>query len=478
MTTVPRLRFAPSPTGYLHIGGARTALFNWLYARRHKGTFILRVEDTDRERSTPESLQAILDGLNWLDLDWDEGPGVGGQYGPYLQSERLPLYRELAEALIAQKRAYRCYCSKAELDERRQLFEKLGKPYKYEGTCRDLPVTRSEPDKPWVIRFRLPEGSGAVRFEDQVVGPIRKDFDDLYDEVICRQDYLPLYNFGATVDDHAMAITLVARGQEHINSTFPQILMHEALGYTAPQFAHFPLILGPDREKLSKRRHPEADVMQHRRNGILPQALLNFVVRLGWSHGNDEVISRQQMIEWFGFDHVGTTSGVWNPEKLLWLNHHYLKTAEPHELEGSFLWQLRERGVEAEPGARTQAIVKSQQERSHTLAEMAELSLYFFREPPLDEKARAKFLTAETRPALSAIRDRLASFAAFTAADVEPAFKETAEKLGVGLGKVAQPVRVALTGTTVSPPIQELVALLGKDAVLSRLDRAISAIPL
>jgi glutamyl-tRNA synthetase len=203
---------------------------------------------------------------------------------------------------------------------------------------------------------------------------------------------------------------------------------------------------------------------------------LNFVVRLGWSHGNDEVISRQQMIEWFGFDHVGTTSGVWNPEKLLWLNHHYVKAAQPHELEGGFLWQLRERGIEAEPGARTLAIIKSQQERSHTLAEMAELSLYFFREPPMDEKARAKFLTAETRPALSAIRDALASFTAFTAADVEPAFKQTAEKLGVGLGKVAQPVRVALTGSTVSPPIQELVTLLGKDVVLSRLDRAISAV--
>ena len=334
MTTVPRLRFAPSPTGYLHIGGARTALFNWLYARHHKGTFILRVEDTDRERSTPNRLKAILDGLNWLDIDWDEGPGVGGRYGPYLQSERLPLYREIAETLIAQKRAYRCYCSKAELDERRQLFEKLGKPYKYEGTCRDR---RDEPDKPWVIRFRLPEGTGSVRFEDLVVGPIRKELDDLYDEVICRQDYLPLYNFGATVDDHAMAITLVARGQEHINSTFPQVLMHDALGYAVPQFAHFPLILGPDREKLSKRLHPEADVMQHRKNGILPQALLNFVVRLGWSHGNDEVISRDQMIEWFGFDHVGTTSGVWNPEKLLWLNHQYLKIAQPHELEGGFL---------------------------------------------------------------------------------------------------------------------------------------------
>lgn len=475
MPNVPRLRFAPSPTGYLHIGGARTALFNWLYARRHKGQFILRIEDTDRERSTPESLQAILDGLRWLDIDWDEGPGVGGPHGPYSQSERLPLYREAAERLIREKRAYRCYCSRAELDERRQLFEKLGKPYKYEGTCRDR---ADAPDKPWVIRFRLPDvaGGGTVHFHDAVVGPIRKELDDLYDEVICRQDYVPLYNFGATIDDHAMGITLVGRGQEHINSTFPQILMYQALALTPPQFAHFPLILGPDREKLSKRLHPDADVMQHKQNGILPQALLNFIVRLGWSHGNDEVITRAQMIEWFGFDHVGTTSGVWNPEKLLWLNHHYMKSAQPHELEEPLLRQLAQRGLSAQPGPHLQAIIQAQQERSHTVAEMAELSLYFFRTPPMDEKAKAKFLNAEGKAALVAIREALGRLDQFEAVDIEPVFKQVAETLAIGLGKVAQPARVALTGSTVSPPIQQLVTLLGKDVALARLDNAIADI--
>ncbi len=468
----PRLRFAPSPTGYLHIGGARTALFNWLYARRFGGRFVLRMEDTDRERSTPESVRAILDGLRWLGLDWDEGPEVGGPHGPYFQSERTALYREFAEQLIRERKAYRCYCTKDELDERRRIFEKLGRPYKYEGICRDR---TDEPDRPFVVRLRLPD-QGAVRFDDLVCGAIRKEISDLYDEVLCRSDYVPLYDFGCVIDDHAMGITLVGRGQEHINSSFPQLVLYDYLGWAPPAFAHFPLILGPDREKLSKRLHPEADVMLHRRNGILPEALLNFVVRLGWSHGNDEVISRAQMIEWFDFDHVGTTSGVWNPEKLLWLNQQWLKQKSPAELEAPFLEQLREKGFSAEPGERLRGIARAQQERSHTLAEMADLSSYFFAEPEPDPKARAKFLTAETRPILQRIRDELAKLGSFDAAAVEPAFKAVAEALALGMGKVAQPVRVALTGGTVSPPIQDLVALLGRETALARLDRAIGSI--
>ncbi len=468
----PRLRFAPSPTGYLHIGGARTALFNWLYARRHHGTFLLRIEDTDRERSTAASVRAILDGLRWLGIDWDEGPEVGGDHGPYLQSERIALYRETAERLVREGHAYRCFCTKEELDARRAVFEKMGRPYKYEGTCRSRRPSQDEPDRPFVIRLKLPQG-GAVRFHDLVCGAIRKDVEDLYDEVLCRADYVPLYDFGCVVDDHAMEISLVGRGQEHINSTFPQLVLYEYLGYEPPRFAHFPLILGPDREKLSKRLHPEADVMLHRRNGILPEALLNFVVRLGWSHGNDEVISREEMIEWFDFDHVGTTSGVWNPEKLVWLNQHYLKAARPEDLEAPFIGQLRERGLSAEPGERLRGILRAQQERSHTLAEMAELSRYFFAEPAIDEKAAAKFLGEANRPALAAIREALAASSSFDASAIEAAFKKTAETLGLGLGKVAQPVRVALTGGTVSPPIHDLVALLGRDAALARLDRAL-----
>ncbi len=472
MESKPHLRFAPSPTGYLHIGGARTALFNWLYARRFGGSFVLRMEDTDRERSTPESVRAILDGLRWLGIDWDEGPEVGGPHGPYFQSERIPLYRETAERLVRDGHAYRCYCTKEELDERRKAFEKMGRPYKYEGTCRSR---KDEPDRPFVIRLRLPD-SGAVRFDDVVCGAIRKDVDDLYDEVLCRSDYVPLYDFGCVVDDHAMGITLVGRGQEHINSTFPQLVLYEYLGFAPPRFAHFPLILGPDREKLSKRLHPEADVMLHRKNGVLPDALLNFIVRLGWSHGNDEVISREQMIAWFDFDHVGTTSGVWNPEKLLWLNQQYLKAARPEELEGQFAEQLRARGWPVPDGGRLRGIIRAQQERSHTLAEMADLSAYFFAEPARDPKAAEKFLTAASRPALERIRDGLGKLAPFEPAAVEALFKATAEALGLGLGKVAQPVRVALTGGTVSPPIHDLVALLGKETALARLDRALAEI--
>jgi glutamyl-tRNA synthetase len=469
----PRLRFAPSPTGYLHIGGARTALFNWLYARRYAGSFVLRMEDTDRERSTPESARAILDGLRWLGIDWDEGPEVGGPYGPYFQSERVDFYREAAERLIREGKAYRCYCTKEELDERRRVYEKLGRPYRYEGTCR----TRAEqPDRPWVVRFRLPESSGAVRYEDRVLGSIRKDLEDLYDEVLCRGDYVPLYNFGAAVDDNAMSITVVARGQEHINSTFPQILIYEALGYEKPEFAHFPLILGPDREKLSKRLHPEADVMAHRRNGILPDALLNFVVRLGWSHGNEEIISRSQMTAWFDFDHVGSTSGVWNPEKLLWLNHHYIKAAKPQELAAPFLELLQTHGLAAESGERLLGVIRAQQERARTLVEMVELSRYFFSEPQMDEKAKEKFLNAGSREALAAIRAGLAQLGGFEPGDIEVLFKATADRLTLGLGKVAQPVRVALTGGTVSPPIQDLVSLLGREASLARLDRALGSI--
>jgi glutamyl-tRNA synthetase len=472
MDPTPRLRFAPSPTGYLHIGGARTALFNWLYARHFGGKLVLRMEDTDRERSTPESVKAILDGLRWLGLDWDEGPEVGGPHGPYFQSERVALYRETADKLIREGKAYRCYCTKEELDARRKVFEQMSRPYKYEGTCR---ARTDQPDKPWVVRLRLPD-SGAVRFDDLVCGAIRKEMEDLYDEVLCRGDYVPLYNFGCVIDDHAMAITLVGRGQEHINSTFPQLVLYDYLGLTPPKFAHFPLILGPDREKLSKRLHPEADVMLHKNNGVLPEALLNFIVRLGWSHGNDEVISREQMIAWFDFDHVGTTSGVWNPEKLLWLNQHYIKASPPDALEAGFLEQLRKRGWEAAPGARTLGIIKSQQERSHTLGEMAELSSYFFVDPVTDAKAAEKFLTAASKPALQRIRDDLAKLPTFDAAAIEPAFKAAAEALGLGMGKVAQPVRVALTGNTVSPPIHDLVALLGRETSLARLDRALATI--
>lgn len=464
MSTPQRLRFAPSPTGYLHIGGARTALFNWLYARRHHAVFILRIEDTDRERSTAASVQAILDGLRWLGIDWDEGP--------YFQTERLPVYREWSEKLISRGLAYRCYCTREILEERRAAFEREKRTYRYEGTCRNLPSYPA--DKPHVVRFKMPQGPGSLSFTDLVIGKISKEYSDLDDFVLLRGDGIPLYNFGAVVDDHTMGVTLVGRGQEHINSTFPQLAIYQALGWQLPQFAHFPLILGPDREKLSKRRHPEADVMLHARNGILPEALLNFIVRLGWSHGDDEVISREQMIEWFDFEHVGSTSGVWNPDKLLWLNQHYLKTLSPALIAQRLVPFLEQKGLSVAGFPRLEGVVIALRPRAKTLKEMADMAAYFLtRGVKLDPAAAAKHLTGDSLKLLQEVQARLVKLRNWEAAAIETTLKSVAEHAKVGLGKVAQPVRVAVTGSTVSPGIGETLELVGRDEALARIDAAL-----
>ncbi len=477
MASAPRVRFAPSPTGYLHIGGARTALFNYLYARRQGGAFILRIEDTDQERSTPESVKAILDGLEWLGIDWDEGPGKEGAHGPYFQTQRMDLYRKYTEQLIAEGKAYRCYCTREEIDARRSAVEKqTGKPgtYKYEGTCRnrtDVPEGRTS-----VVRFRMPDGEGRVTFDDKVLGPITKEYSDLDDWVMVRADGIPLYNFGCVIDDYTMGITLVGRGQEHVNSTFPQLMLYQALGWQPPDFAHFPLILGPDREKLSKRKHPEADVMLHKRNGILPEALLNFVVRLGWSHGNEEVISRQQMVEWFDFDHVGTTSGVWNPDKLMWLNQQWMKLLPAPVVAERLAPFLQARGVELPPGdPRLERVVLAFRERAKTLDEMAATALKYFQHGvEWEEKAATKHLTADSRPLLARVREEVAALPQWTAPTLDEVVKRVSEQAGVGMGKVAQPVRVATTGGTVSPGIGETLELLGREETLHRLDAALA----
>jgi len=477
MDSAPRVRFAPSPTGYLHIGGARTALFNYLYAKRHGGMFILRIEDTDQERSTPESVKAILDGLTWLGIDWDEGPGKEGSAAPYFQTQRLDLYKKYAEQLIAEGKAYRCYCTREEIDARRAAVEKAtGKPgtYKYEGTCRDL--KEAPPGRTAVIRFKMPSQDGEVTFDDKALGPITKAYSDLDDWVMLRADGIPLYNYGCVIDDHTMDITLVGRGQEHVNSTFPQLMLYQALGWKPPEFAHFPLILGPDREKLSKRKHPEADVMLHKRNGILPEALLNFVVRLGWSHGNDEVISREQMIEWFDFDHVGTTSGVWNPEKLQWLNQQWLKLLAPAVVAATLTDFLVAKGVQIKSGdPRLERVVLAFRERAKTQQEMADMALKYFQHGvTLEEKAAAKHLTAESRPLLTQVREQAATLPEWSAAALDEVVKKVSEQAAVGMGKVAQPVRVAVTGGTVSPGIGETLELLGREETLHRLDAALA----
>jgi glutamyl-tRNA synthetase len=461
MTSPERLRFAPSPTGYLHIGGARTALFNWLYARRHHAVFILRIEDTDRDRSTAESVQAILDGLRWLGIDWDEGP--------YFQTERLALYKDWSEKLISQGLAYRCYCTRELLEERRAAFEREKRTYRYEGTCRNLKDYPA--DKPHVVRFKMPQREGSLTFTDKVIGKISKEYSDLDDFVILRGDGLPLYNFGAVIDDHTMGITLVGRGQEHINSTFPQVAIYQALGWEVPEFAHFPLILGPDREKLSKRRHPEADVMLHARNGILPEALLNFIVRLGWSHGDDEIFWREQMIAWFDFEHVGSTSGVWNPDKLLWLNQHYLKTLSPAVVAQRLVPFLEAKGLSVAGFPRLEGVVVALRARAKTLQEMADMAAYFLTKGvAIDPNAAAKHLTPDSLKLLQEVRTRLASLPDWKAEHIEAVLKAVAEQAKVGLGKIAQPVRVAVTGGTISPGIGETLELVGRDETMSRLD--------
>ncbi len=474
MPSVPRVRFAPSPTGYLHIGGARTALFNYLYARRYGGVFVLRMEDTDLERSTPESVKAILDGLKWLDIPWEEGPEKGGPYAPYFQTQRLDTYRKYADQLISEGKAYRCYCSPDDLRARR---EAVGQGYKYEGTCRDLkapPAGKRAEDA--VIRFRMPSNDGEATYVDKVLGRITKPYSDLDDWVMLRADGIPLYNYGCVIDDHLMEITLVSRGQEHINSTFPQLMLYQALGWQPPEFAHLPLILGPDREKLSKRKHKEADVMVHQRNGILPEALNNFVIRLGWGHGNDEIFSREQMIEYFDFDGVGSTSGVWNPEKLLWLNQHYLKTLPSALIAERLVPFLAAKGLGVtKEDPRVERAVLAFRERAKTLEEMATSALpYFQRGVTLDEKAATKHLSAESKPLLQQVRDSVAALSPWTVEGLDAVVKSVSEKAGVGMGKVAQPVRVAVTGNTVSPGIGETLLLLGRDEALQRMDAALA----
>jgi glutamyl-tRNA synthetase len=465
----PRVRFAPSPTGYLHIGGARTALFNWLYARRNNGVFVLRIEDTDQERSTPESLKAILEGLKWIGLAWDEGPEVGGKFGPYFQTERLASYKRIADELIAQGKAYRCYCSREELDARRKAF---GEGYKYERTCRDR---KDQPDKPWVLRFAMPLADGAVSFTDEVLGKISKTHADLDDFVLMRGDGIPLYNFGCVVDDHEMAITLVGRGQEHVNSTFPQLMIYAALGWQPPQFAHFPLILGADKEKLSKRKHPEADLMFHAKNGILPEALVNFILRIGWGHGNDEVIPREKMLEWFDFAHVGTTSGVWNPQKLTWLNQQYFKLLPIEVIAERLFPFLDQQGYSMAKGdPLLLKLVKALRERAETLVELAQKSAVYLRKGvAIDPGAQAKVLTDEGKRVLGIANEMLREVTDWSPPTLEALVKTASEKTGVGMGKIAQPIRVAVTGNTASPGIGDTLELLGKEESLSRIAAAL-----
>ena len=455
-------RFAPSPTGLLHIGGVRTALFSWLYARRHAGRFVLRVEDTDKERSTQEAVQVILDGMQWLGLAHDEGP--------FYQSRRFDRYAEVLSQLLAQDKAYHCYCSKEELEEMRngQLARKE-KP-RYDGRCRNRtgPVSGVQP----VIRFKNPL-DGEVVVEDLVHGPVVFQNAELDDLIIARSDGTPTYNFCVVVDDSDMRITHVIRGDDHLNNTPRQINMLRAIGFTPPAYAHVAMILGPDGAKLSK-RHGAVSVLHYREEGYLPEALLNYLVRLGWSHGDQEIFSLDELVQLFDITDVNKAASAFNPEKLQWVNQQHMMRAPLPYLAGILREQLQRLGIDTEDQDLLQGVVAGQRERSKTMKEMAESSRYFFvADVEIDDKAGRKHLTGEGAAVLRSLRAGLASLPDWSAPAVHGVLTALAAETGAGLGKVAQPLRVALTGTAVSPPIDATAALIGRVRVLARLDRAL-----
>lgn len=461
-----RVRFAPSPTGYLHIGGARTALFNYLLAKKEQGTFILRIEDTDLARSTEESVQAILDAMEWLGLRCDEGP--------YYQTERFDLYQQKVMQLLNEGKAYRCYCSAEELEAKRDLAMQEGRKPKYDGTCRK----RSDhPDAPHVIRFMLPNPDGETVVTDRIKGAVTFRHEEMDDLIIQRSDGSPTYNFVVVVDDAEMGITLVLRGDDHLNNTPRQILLYQALGYQLPQFAHVPMILGSDKKRLSK-RHGATSVMAYKELGYLPEALVNYLVRLGWSLGDEEIFSMTDLIEKFSLEGVGRSAGVFNPEKLLWLNSHYIKTGDPARLADLLLPFLNEKGISVDKGPDLIDVVKSLQERSATLVEMAAgAAFYYSDEVVFDEAAKTKFITAEQQDMLITVRDVLAQQSDFDHDAIENAFARVMEITGLKFGKIGQPLRVVLTGGTASPGIYDILQIIGKERALQRLERAITLIP-
>ncbi|TMB69363.1 MAG: glutamate--tRNA ligase [Deltaproteobacteria bacterium] len=462
-----RTRFAPSPSGYLHIGGARTAFFNFLFARHHGGKFILRIEDTDRERSTPEAINAILDAMNWLGLDWDEGP--------FYQTKRYPLYEEKVQKLLSEGKAYPCVCTPEKLEAKRQLAQKEKRKSMYDGTCRppEGVIPPLPQDKPYTIRFRSPR-DGSTIVNDAVKGDVVFDNRELDDLIIARSDGTPTYNFCVVVDDIDMGITHIIRGDDHLANTPRQILLYQALGDTPPQFAHVPLILGLDKARLSK-RHGATSVTVYRDMGYLPEAILNYLVRLGWSHGDQELFSREELIEKFSLESVGKSAGVFNPEKFLWVNFHYLKTRPLSQLAEEIVPYIVAKGYRVpQDKSWLERMIKTLQERSRTLVELVDSAHFYLTDDiAIDEKAAKKFLTLEVSRPLSKLIERLSALDEFSEANIESAFSGVLEEFGLSMGKLAQPVRVALTGSTVSPGIHEVIAVLGKERTIRRLQSAL-----
>jgi glutamyl-tRNA synthetase len=458
-------RFAPSPTGLLHIGGVRTALFSWLYARRMQGQFILRVEDTDLERSTPEAVKVILEGMAWLGLDHDQGP--------FYQTQRFDRYKEVIADMVKAGTAYHCHCSKEELDAMRADQQARKEKPRYDGRCRHGKGPGPSSGRQPVVRFKNPE-EGATVVEDVVHGRVTFQNKELDDLIIARSDGTPTYNFCVVVDDADMGVTHVIRGDDHLNNTPRQMNMLLALGKTPPVYAHVPMILGPDGAKLSK-RHGAVSVLEYQEQGYLPDALLNYLVRLGWSHGDQEYFTREEMIAAFDVRDINKAASALNPEKMLWLNQQHLVKAQPKDVVPHLRWHLARLGLFSQDDALLENLVLAQRERAKTLKEMAENSRFFFVEDiALDPKAVEKHLTPDAKNLLGELRTRLAAVEKWEAAAVHSTLETLAKEKSLGLGKVAQPLRVAVTGGTVSPPIDATLAMLGQTRTLARLEKAIS----
>lgn len=463
--SIEKTRFAPSPTGYLHIGGVRTALFSWLHARKHNGKFILRIEDTDRERSTEESVNAILEGMDWLGLEYEEGP--------VYQTDRFDRYEEIIRQLFDSGLAYHCYCSKEELDELREGQRARKEKPRYDGRCsqREEPRDGYEP----VIRFRNPK-DGVVVVDDLVRGKVAFQNNELDDLIIARSDGTPTYNLTVVVDDMDMEVTTVIRGDDHLNNTPRQINILQALGKQPPKYAHVPMILGDDGSRLSK-RHGAVSVMQYRDDGFLPEAVLNYLVRLGWSCGDQEIFSIDEMIDLFDINEVNKSASTFNTEKLIWLNQQYIINSNPEALAEQLGWHMQYLEIDTSSGAPLVEVVKAQQERAKTLKEMAENSRYFYQDfSEYNVKAAKKNFKAAAKQPLEKLNEKLAEVTDWSADILHQVVKDVGEELELKLGKVAQPLRVAITGGAMSPPIDITLELIGKERVLQRLSNAISYI--
>jgi len=459
-----RVRFAPSPTGYLHIGGARTALFNWLFARNKGGKFILRIEDTDKERSTEESINAIIESMKWLNLDWDEGP--------YFQSERYEMYKKYAQELLAQDKAYKCYCTPQELREKRERAQKEKRKPKYDGTCREL---KKELDKPYAIRFKTPQ-EGITRLNDLIRGEITFKNEELDDLIIIRSDGSPTYNFTVVIDDHDMNITHVIRGDDHLNNTPKQILFYQAFGWDIPEFAHVPLILGPDKQRLSK-RHGAMSVMAYHDMGYLPQAVVNYLVRLGWAHEDQEIFTIDELVEKFSLKGLGKSPSVFNIEKMTWVSGQHMKMTNTESLKKLVLPFLQDLGFSAKPDDKLSLLIDACKERSKTLVALAEwMTFYYSDSIEYDPKGAKKFLNLKGAEVLKILEKELSSLDKINNEIIEKIFERITEKLNVRMVEAAQTARMALTGKTVSPGIFEVINILGKERTIHRIQDAIAFI--